>query len=98
MFAQISHYQIKPGDRQKCIDLLIQLKPQIMALSGLKQFTNIIKDDDSGYVIALIESKEQSKLNEPKVTAFWAAFSDYLTKLQAIEFHDVLADWRVSGP
>lgn len=93
MFAQLSHYQIKPGNRKECIDLMTQLKPGIMALPGLKRFINVIKDDDSGYVIALLESKEQSKLNEPQVKGFWAAFSDYLTVLPATELHEVLADW-----
>jgi hypothetical protein len=94
MFVQISHYQITSGNRQKCIDLMNQLQPQIMALPGLKQFLNVIREDDSGYVIALIESKEQSQKNEPRVRELWSAFAGYLARLPAIELHEVMVDWR----
>ena len=94
MYVQLSHYQIKPGHRSACIELMNRLKPQIMALPGLKQFLNVINDDDSGYVLAVMASQEQAQKNEGRVRELWTAFAAHLTQLPAVEGHEILADWH----
>ena len=42
MFARITHYKMKPESIETATAQLEQMKPQIMALPGLRQFLNAI--------------------------------------------------------
>lgn len=80
MFARVTKYRMRPESIEPAIDLLQQLKPQIMEMPGLKHFINVIDDDGNGYVVSISESEAISDANQPQVLALWSKFSDYLAE------------------
>ncbi|NNE22948.1 MAG: hypothetical protein HKN11_10090 [Rhizobiales bacterium] len=80
MFARVTNYRMKPGSIDTAMAMLDDLKPQIMALPGLKQFINMMNDDGTGCVVSVVESEEQSNANQAAVQALWAQFADHLAE------------------
>ncbi|MGB8621704.1 MAG: hypothetical protein WCD16_02695 [Paracoccaceae bacterium] len=62
------------------VAMLQKVKPQIMALDGMKHFINVMDDDGNGYVISLVESAETSEANRKQVDAIWANFNSFLAQ------------------
>lgn len=93
MFARITKYKMKPGSRDEATALMEKLKPQIMALPGIKQFINVMNDDGTGYVVSLVESKAKSDANAEKVREIWANFGPFLEAMPNPEGYDVIANW-----
>ena len=78
MFARITKYRMRAESIDAATELLEELKPQILAMPGLKHFINVIDDDGNGYVVSVVENKALSDANQPKVQELWARFADYL--------------------
>lgn len=95
MYARVSPYRLKPGCREKAIAMMEAMKTDIMALPGLTRFMNLMKDDGSGYVVAIVNSAEQARKNEPRERELWAAFADVLEELPVTEGCEVPANWQV---
>lgn len=93
MYARITKYKMKAGSRDEAMTILNSIKDQVMALNGLQQFYNCGNDDGSGYIVSIVESKEQSDANAESVKAIWGIFGDLLEAAPTIEGFDVLADW-----
>lgn len=93
MFARITHYKMKPGTREAAIAQLEQMKGDIMALPGLKQFINTMNEDGSGYVISVVESKEISDANAERVKELWGQWGEYLESVPTPEGFDIIANW-----
>jgi hypothetical protein len=94
MFARVTHYKMKKTSIDEAKALLEKLKPQIMALPGMKQFINTMNDDGSGCVISLVESRAVSDDNQQAVAALWGNFSAHLEGAPKAEGFDVFADWK----
>lgn len=84
---------MKDGSRDSAMEILDGLKGEIMALPGMHQFINTMDDDGSGHIVALVESRETSEANAPRVQEIWGAFADLLESAPAMEGHDVIANW-----
>ena len=84
--------------KPECVDaataLVEKLKPEIMALPGLQQFIDVCNEDGNGYVVSLVDSKENSDANQAQVQAIWASFADYLAEMPTPEGYDVLFNER----
>ena len=93
MFARVTQYKMKPGSVEAAKKLMNDLKPQIMALEGLKSFTNAINEDGNGCVVSLVESREMSDANAAQVSALWAKFADHLEEPPTPNGYDVFVDW-----
>jgi len=94
MFARITQYQMKPDSKQAATELMHSLKDQIMGMPGIHNFVNVMNEDGSGYVIAVVESKASSDANDEKVAALWSQFSDHLLAPPKPVGYDVVANWR----
>lgn len=94
MFARITEYKMKPGTRDQATALLNDLKPQIMAMDGMRSFINVMNDDGSGYVVSLVTDEETSDANADKVAALWANFSEMLERPPERAGFDVIAAWN----
>jgi hypothetical protein len=94
MFARITHFKMKKASIDKSKALLETLKPQILALPGMKQFINTMNDDGSGCVISLVESRATSEANQKAVAALWANFSEHLEAPPKAEGFEVFANWK----
>lgn len=93
MFARITSYKMKAGTKGAATALLNDLKSEIMSLPGMKRFINVMNEDGSGYVVALVESREVSEANADRVTAIWGNFADHLEAVPTPQGFDVIADW-----
>lgn len=93
MFSRVTPYQLKPGARDAAIATMNEMKADIMALPGLKQFINVIGEDGKGYVISVVESKEASDGNMERVKALWGRMGPHLAAMPVPEGGDVVADW-----
>lgn len=93
MIALVSHYALKPGSRDKAIATMQAMKSGIMGLPGMTHFSNVMKADETGYVIATIENEDLARENEPEVKKLWAAYGEFLKDMPAIETCEVVADW-----
>ena len=94
MFARITQYQMKPDSKQAATELMHSLKDQIMGMPGIQNFVNVMNEDGSGYVIAVVESEASSDANNEKVAALWRQFSDHLLATPKPVGYDVVANWR----
>jgi hypothetical protein len=93
MFARVTPYRLKPGTRDAALKTLEQMKAEILALPGLKQFINILSDDGTGNVISVVESKEISDANADQVRALWGRMAGHLVEMPKPDSGDVVANW-----
>lgn len=93
MYARITPYKMKEGARESATELMNQLQDQIMALPGMRHFTNVANADGSGYVVALVDSKETVDASTEQVNAMWSRFSEFLERMPTPEGYEVMADW-----
>jgi len=85
---------MKPDSKQAATELMHSLKDQIMGMPGIQNFVNVMNEDGSGYVIAVVESEASSDANNEKVAALWSQFSDHLLATPKPVGYDVVANWR----
>ena len=90
MFARITKYRMKPESVETAKAKLIELKPQIMSLPGMKNFINLMNEDGNGCVVSIVESKDLSEANQDRVQALWAQFADHLAEPPVVDGFDVL--------
>ena len=93
MFARVTEYKMKSGSRDAATEKLNAMKSQILAMPGMLQFINVMNEDGSGCVIALVDSEETSNANAEAVAAAWAQFSDVLEAAPSAKGFDVIANW-----
>ena len=98
MIALITRYQRKPGTRDEASALLETLRDDIMGLPGMIQFTNVMHDDGSGYLISLVESDAHASAHSAKSAGIWAKFAQYVETMPVVESCDVAAYWTKTGP
>ncbi|NUH66420.1 hypothetical protein HTT03_14120 [Sulfitobacter sp. S0837] len=94
MFARVTPYQLKSGAREAALNTLSEMKADILALPGLKQFLNVLNDDGSGYVISVVESQKTSDDNAEKVRELWGRMADHLAEMPTPHGCEVVANWK----
>lgn len=93
MFARVTHYKMKPGSKEAATAKMESLKDRILAMPGLHNFTSVMNEDGSGYVIALVQDEETSNANAETVKALWGEFAEFLEEVPTPEGFDVLVNW-----
>ncbi len=93
MFMRVTHFKMKPEAIGAAKALMDQMKDQVMAMPGMMRFTNAINEDGTGCVVAVVESREISEANAPRVAEAWAAFADHLAGAPEPHGFDVFVDW-----
>ena len=93
MFARVTPYKMKPGSRDAATALMNQLKDQILSMPGMHNFINVMNEDGSGYVVAVIEDQATSDANAETVRALWGQFAEYLEEMPTPTGFDVVANW-----
>jgi hypothetical protein len=84
---------MKKGARETAVARMNELKDAIMAMPGMLHFINVMNHDGTGYVVALIESKEISDANQGRTMEMWGRFSDLLEATPDPQGYDVMANW-----
>ncbi len=93
MFARITPYKLRAGTVEAATARARELKPEIMALPGMINFTNVLNADGSGYVISLVESREVSDGNIERVRQIWSKMGEFLAEMPVPEGYDVVDHW-----
>ncbi len=94
MYARVTRYKMKPGSVDAARAEMERSKADIMAQPGMLQFVNVMNPDGSGYIVALVESRERSEANAETVRELWGRFKDHLEAAPAPEGFEVIADWK----
>lgn len=92
MYARVTKYKVKHDKIDAARRLLNTMKPQIMAIPGLKQYLNVMDADGDGYVISVVESKAVSDASQAAVGKIWSAFGDLLVEPVVPGGYDVLVN------
>ena len=93
MFARVTQYKMKPGSRDAATAKMEELKGRILGMPGMHNFINVMNEDGSGYVVALVESEEISNANAEAVKALWGEFAEFLEEVPSPQGFDVLVHW-----
>lgn len=93
MYARVTQYKMKTGNRDAAINLLNSLRDQIMGLPGMLNFVNVMNTDGAGYVVSVVESRAASEANAEKVGEIWRNFADHLERPPQAEGYEVIANW-----
>ncbi|MFU1477423.1 hypothetical protein ACM25N_06830 [Roseovarius sp. C7] len=94
MYARVTPYQMKPGSRAAATKKLESLKERILGMEGMHSFTNVMNDEEAGYIVALVESRELSEANAETVKGLWGEFAEYLVAPPKAQGYDVIVDWH----
>ena len=95
MYARITPYKLKPGTVEAATARARELKPEIMALPGMVNFTNVVNADGAGYIVSLVESRELSDGNVERVREIWGKMGEFLAEIPVPEGYDVVDHWAV---
>ncbi len=93
MYARVTPFKMKPGTKAAATERLGTMKDKIMGMPGMHKFINVMNDDGTGYVIALVESEEASNANAEVVKSAWAQMAEFLEEMPTPQGYDVVADW-----
>ena len=93
MYARVTPFKMKPGSKAAATERLGTMQNAIMGMPGMKQFINVMNEDGTGYVIALVESEETSNANAEAVKSAWGQMAEFLEEMPTPQGYDVVADW-----
>lgn len=93
MYARVTAYKMKPGTREAATARLNSMKDRIMGMKGMTHFLNVMNEDGTGYVIALVDSKASSDANAADVKAAWGMMAEFLEAMPTPQGYDVIANW-----
>ena len=93
MYARVTPFKMKPGTKAAATERLGTMKDLIMGMPGMQHFINVMNEDGTGYVIALVESEAASNANAETVKAAWGQMAEFLEEMPTPQGYDVVADW-----
>jgi hypothetical protein len=93
MYARVTPYKMKPGTKAAATERLGTMKDMIMGMPGMQQFINVMNDDGTGYVIALVESEEASNANAETVKAAWGQMAEFLEEMPTPQGYEGVVNW-----
>lgn len=93
MYARVTPFKMKPGTKDAATKRLGTMKDLIMGMPGMQQFINVMNEDGTGYVIAIVESEEASNANAETVKSAWGQMAEFLEEMPTPRGYDVVADW-----
>lgn len=93
MHARVTQFKMKEGARDTAVARMNELKGAIMAMPGMLHFINVMNEDGTGFVVALVESKEISDANQERTMEMWGRFSDLLEAIPDPAGYEVMANW-----
>lgn len=91
MYARVSRYRMKPERFEEAQALVEQIKPQIQALPGLRDWKNVGRaDDGTGVVIALYDDEAAANAATAAAQEIWGRFADHLAGPPQVEGYDIV--------
>lgn len=74
MYAQVTRFQIKPGQLAAAKQVRDDIDPMIRAVPGIKQHLTLLDEDGAGLVIAIRDGDEPSEETKAKIAEIWNRF------------------------
>lgn len=74
MYAQVTRFQIKPGQLAAAKQVRDDVDPMIRAVPGIKQHLTLLDEDGAGLVIAIRDGDEPSEETKAKIAEIWNRF------------------------
>lgn len=78
MYARITTYHCKPERMDDATALAEELKPEIMAIPGIKHWYSTGNEDGKCAVIGIYDSREAAEAATETARALFARFADYM--------------------
>ena len=95
MYARITAFRMKPDQVDAATSKLEELKPRILGLPGMRNFSLVAGDDGSGYVISLVDDEAASNPGTEQIKAIWSEMSQHLAAPpEAATNYRVIANWQ----
>ncbi len=77
MYARITTYKVKLGTYDEISEKIEEMKPEILAIPGIKHWISTGNDDGSCAIIAIYESKEAAEAATSKAMELFGRFAEY---------------------
>jgi hypothetical protein len=78
MYARITRYEVAADKIAEAHEIADGALPSIRRFPGLKAFTNLMRDDGKGLIVAVYENKAAAGAAAPLVRQYWAKFASVL--------------------
>ncbi len=78
MYTRVTTFQCKPDRLEEATALAERLKPEIMAIPGMKYWLNAGTDDGECISVAVYESREAADAAADTASALFSKFAEYL--------------------
>ena len=85
MYARVTHYEVRPEKIKEAHDLFQEAQAIVRKASGLKSFTNVMREDGKGLILALYENKAAAGAAAPLVREYWMRFTSVLAAPPMLE-------------
>ncbi|WP_422073555.1 hypothetical protein [Tranquillimonas rosea] len=94
MLARVTPYKMKPDSRDAAIEIMNELKSDILDLPGMVRFINVWGQDGNGYVISLIDESAAKDTDPERIKALWGHFREHLQGMPEPQTGEVIAHWE----
>ena len=75
MYAQVTRFQIKPGQMAAAKQVRDDVDPMIRAVPGIRQHLTLLGEDGAGMVIAIRDGGEPSEETRTRIAEIWGRFA-----------------------
>ncbi len=89
MYARITTFRSNPDRYEEAMELAEELKPEIMAIPGIKFWFDAANDDGECAVIAIYDSKESADTAMPAAREIFARFGEFMESAPQPQEYDV---------
>ena len=89
MYARITAFRSNPDRYAEAKDLAEELKPEIMALPGIKFWFDAGNDDGECIVIAVYDSKDSADAARPAARELFTRFGEFMESPPQPQEYDV---------
>ena len=90
MYARITTFGTSPDRYDEANALAEELKPEIMALPGIKFWFDAGNNDGEGMVIAIYDSKESAEAAMSAARDLFARFGEFMTSPPEFKEYEVM--------
>jgi quinol monooxygenase YgiN len=85
MYARVTHYEVRPDKVKEAQGLFREAHAIVRKVPGLKSFTNVMREDGKGLILALYENKAAAGAAAPQVREYWMRFTAVLAAPPMLE-------------
>jgi quinol monooxygenase YgiN len=90
MYARITTFRMNTEKSDDALALTEELRPEIMAIPGIKYWFDLGNEDGNTAVIAIYESEEAAEAAKGTAGALFARFADYMETEPQPQGYEVL--------